>query len=137
MMTTPREKYGYLPAILFHILEAVGEDVMLRLVTACGGVRLSITNEPRDDSRLVQAVGKDAALKIHARLATEHIKYFDVPIMSKRLERERHRRILAMRGDGIKVCDIALHMGMTERGIYKALERARDTGPDPRQLSLL
>ncbi|MBI2235401.1 MAG: hypothetical protein HYU60_00325 [Magnetospirillum sp.] len=134
---SPRQKYGYLPAVLFHVLDAAGEDVMLRLVTTCGGTRVYIGSEPAADSRLAEAVGLEAARRIYARLAAEHIKHFDVPIMSKRLEQQRHRRILAMRQESVKVADIALQLGMTERGIYMALARARDDVPDARQLSLI
>lgn len=138
-MTTlsPRQRYGYLPAILFHILEAAGEDVMLRLVASCGGTRLYLGSVPTNDSRIAQAVGLDAARLIHARLAAEHIKHIDVPLMSKSLERERHKRILALRAEQVKVSDIAQQLGMTERGVYKAKAKARDNIPDDRQLSLI
>lgn len=134
---SPRQKYGYLPAVLFHVLDAAGEDVMLRLVTTCGGTRIYVGSAPTEGSRLAEAVGLEAARKIHARLAAEHIKHFDVPLMSKRLEQQRHRRILAMREEGVKVADIALQLGMTERGIFKACARAKENAPDERQLALL
>jgi len=134
---SPRQKYGYLPAVLFHVLDAVGEDVMLRLVATCGGIRINIGSEPTEGCRLADAVGVGAAKAIYAKMASEHIKRLDVPIMSKRLEQQRLARILAMRAAQVKVADIALQLGMTERGVYMALARARDDVPDDRQLSFL
>ena len=124
-------------AVLWHVLEAVGEDAMLRLVERAGGTRIWIGRPPGEGHRLTEAVGQQAALKIHARLAAEHIKQIDVPVMAARLQKARRCRILAMRGERIKVADIARALGLTERGVWKALAKARDDAPDDRQLSLI
>ncbi len=135
-MATLREKYGYLPAVLVTVLEAAGEDVMLRLVATLGGNRVYVASEPRLGSKLADAVGLDAARKIQIALADMHIMHFDVPTMAGRLALIRTERILALRHEGLKVADIARSVGMTERGVYMALARSRDDAPDERQISL-
>ena len=109
---------------------------MLRLVERCGGIRILVSRAPGENHKLTEAVGLDAALMIQARLAAAHIKHFDVPRMFGRLQQARRNRILAMRAEGVKVADIALALGLTERGIWKALAKARDDAPDDRQMSL-
>jgi hypothetical protein len=132
---TPRERYGYLPAPLFFVLEAAGEEAMLRLVAACGGIRLALGRVPGPESTLARAVGLDAARSIQARCAAAHVRHFDVPLMTRTLERRRQEHILELRAAGVKVAEIARRVGMTERGVYGALARARG-GRDDRQIPL-
>jgi hypothetical protein len=136
-MTEPtlRQRYGYLPAALVLVLEAVGEDVMLRLVAGCGGTRIWLARPPRPDSRLALAVGMDDAMAIHQAVAAKGITHIDVPLMTRTLERDRQQRILTLRAEGTRIADIARTVGMSERGVYLALARARSE-QDDRQLEL-
>lgn len=131
-----RQRYGYLPAVLVHVLEAAGEDAMLRLVAFHGGTRVAVTREPSADHPLALAVGLEAALAIHARLRANHVKHIDVPLMTRTIERQRRRRILTLRQEHTKVADIARAIGMTERGVYMALAKAREEPSDDYQMTL-
>ncbi len=134
---TPRQRYGYLPACLMAVLEVAGEDVMLKLVAKRGGTRLHLGRQPSEDGPLAEAVGIDAARAIQARFAADSVTHIDVPIMSTALTRERVRRILALRADGVKNADIARQLGMTERGVYMAAAKAREDAEDrSRQYSM-
>ena len=126
---TPRQRYGYLPANLMTVLEATGEDTMLRLVAACGGTRLHLGRPPRDGGRLAAAVGDEAARAIYHRFAAASIIHIDVPVMSSLLARHRVHRILALRADGATVAEVARQLGMTERGVYAACARAKQNAP--------
>jgi len=130
-----RQRYGYLPAVLVTVLEVAGEDAMLRLVSACGGIRLVVSRNFDEDGKLAQAVGVEAGRRIHARLAADHILRIDVPRMTRTLELQRRARVLSLRADGVKIAEIALAVGTTERAVYYILADARDI-VDDRQMAL-
>ncbi len=125
-----RQRYGYLPAVLVMVLEAAGEDAMLRLVSVCGGIRLAIGRNFDEKGDLAKAVGVEAGRRIHARLVADHILRFDVPRMTRTLEHQRRARVLSLRADGVKIAEIALTVGTTERAVYYTLAGARDTVDD-------
>ncbi len=125
-----RDRYGYLPAVLVMVLEEAGEDVMLRLVSALGGVRISVGPRLDDASPLARAVGIEPARVIHARLMAAKVLRLDVPRMTRTLEHHRRERVLSLRSQGVKIADIALTVGITERAVYYILADSRDIADD-------
>lgn len=130
-----RQRYGYLPAVLVMVLETAGEDAMLRLVSSYGGIRLAVGRCFDEDGDLAKAVGVDAGRRIHAHLKAGHILHFDVPRMTRTLEYQRRARVLNLRADGVKIADIALTVGTTERAVYYVLSGAKGA-VDDRQMAL-
>lgn len=132
-----RGRYGYLPAVLVTVLEAAGEDAMLRLVSTCGGTRITIPSDARvAGSALARAVGDlGAARAIATALRGAGYHEIAVPMMAHALAQARARRIAALRAEGRSVSQIARQIGMTERGVWAALARLRQ-GPDRRQMDL-
>jgi hypothetical protein len=116
-----RQRFGYLPACLVHVLEATDEDTVLQLVARLGGTRVHVGREPRPGDGLVAAVGLTAAQAIQARMAAEHYLQFDVPTMARTLELRRRARICELRADGMTVAQVARSVGLTERAVYYAL----------------
>lgn len=136
MTRSLRDIYGYLPVHLGLILEQLGEDVMLRLVAGCGGLRVYF-KRLGPDHELVKALGFDDAQRVAAVWTHAGLTQVDVPVMGHALARRRRARLLSLRQSGVKVSDIARQLGLTERGVYDALAQARDGAPDPNQLALL
>lgn len=140
-MTTPsyRDRWGYLPAVLVTVVEAAGDEVMLRLVSACRG--REITVPARDDhvesSVLGQAIADPVAAYavVHA-LRAQGYSRVAVPMLGHAWALQRRRHIEQLRRDGATIAAIAQRVGMTERGVWAALARARAARPDSRQLTL-
>lgn len=129
-----REKYGYLPADLTMLVETVGENIMLKIVSCLGGTRISVGPKSIAKSPLPDLIGPAAAQIIFDRARRDGLLRLDIPRMSHALTRRRHDRILFLRASGHKIADIAQVLGMTERNVYYVLEEDRAT-PDARQLN--
>jgi hypothetical protein len=130
-----RDRFGYLPAPLVMLIETVGEDLMLKIVSTLGGTRISLGPQSRRKSVLEPVVGIKAEGLIFAKAARDGLLRLDIPRMGRTLEMRRHIRVLRLRAEGIKIADVALLLGMTERNVYYVLAEDRAT-PDPRQLAL-
>ncbi len=117
MTQTLRERYGYLPHVLRLVLEAAGESAMMRLWTVHGGIRVfPIT------LRQTMPVEAEAIIKM---MRKEHLIHIDVPTMIHALHFARQRRIEEFRSEGMPIAEIARTVGMSERGVSRALARAR------------
>jgi hypothetical protein len=130
-----RDRFGYLPAPLVMLIETVGEDIMLKIVSTLGGTRISLGPKSRRKCPLLDVVGGHVIGAIFDRAARDGLLRIDIPRMGRTLEMRRHIRVLRLRAEGIKIADVALMLGMTERNVYYVLAEDRAT-PDPRQMSL-
>lgn len=130
---TIREKFGYLPFPLPYILEAEGEDFMFEVVERLGGRGLSIplSGTPAPRSVLVRELGEEKARRLAMLLGGMGIIRLDVPTMRATQARAAEVRIIHARACGQTVAAIAISEGMTERGVYKALDRAKRAGVTP------
>ena len=117
MSRTLRERYGYLPNVLRLVLEAAGESAMLRLWSAHGGIRVFPMT-----LRQTMPVEAEAIIKM---MKKEHLTHIDVPTMIHALQYARQQRIEELRAEGMLIADIARTVGMSERGVCRALARAR------------
>ena len=129
-----RERYGYLPAVATLLAETVGDDIMLRVVAALGGVRISVGPRFMTTSELPALIGQHAAQMVHDRARRDGLLHLDIPRMGRTLELRRHDRVLRLRAQGITIAEIAVILGMTERNVYYVLAADRAT-PDPRQIT--
>lgn len=87
-----------LPGVLQEIAEAAGVDAALAIARARGGVRAWFPAAPRDDSWIVQLVGRAAADAICAKLAQHGTAVqFDIPLgPAGSYMAERRNRAIAM-----------------------------------------
>lgn len=131
-----RERFGYLPAGLVMLVETVGEDAMLKIVSHLGGTRISVGPKSARKGLLARIVGVKAQDMIFERAARDGLLRLEIPRMGHALEMRRHVRALRLRAEGTKIADVALLLGMTERNVYYVLAADRQM-PDPRQLSML
>jgi hypothetical protein len=113
-----RDRFGYLPAVLVMLIETVGEDLMLKIVSSLGGTRISVGPNSRDKSPLLGVVGAKAVDLIFERARRDGLLRLDIPRMGRTLELRRHLRILRLRAEGTKIAEIAQTLGMTERNVY-------------------
>lgn len=133
-MPSSREKYGYLPTVAAFLAETVGDDIMLRVVSVLGGVRISVGPRMKSTSKLTDVVGSQASELIYDRARRDGLLHLDIPRMGRTLELRRHERVLRLRAQGVTIADIAVALGMTERNVYYVLAADRAT-PDPRQIT--
>ena len=115
-----------------HLRAILGEDGFVHFCQALGGTRLYVPYKCRDDSEVVQAVGRDAADKLSRQLAPANIR---VPLA-------RRERALYFRKRGLSDAQIARKLGITENGVGKLFRREVDlpdrpgSAKNPSQLDL-
>jgi hypothetical protein len=140
---TYRDTYGYLPVVCVRLLESGndGEELMARVVARLGGVTVRVPVKLSAAHRLVEALGPIDAERVwrvwRGEGAAGEIR-IDVPRMTAAQTRARDRRLLSLVTGGVTVSEAARRFGLTERGAYLALSRAREAGlgEPPRQLDL-
>ncbi len=128
-MTSPRERWGYLPAPMMRLLEATGdEDLMLRVVARAGGRRMRVPTKLSARNQLTEALGPDDAARVWQVFVAEHETWLTVPRMTSALAQARAHRLLSLIDGGCTVHEAARRCGLTERGAYLALARIRANG---------
>lgn len=115
-----------------ELLDTLGEDGFFRLVEAHAGMRLYVPADP-GRSELPSTIGDDAAHRLSKMFAGGYIR---VPLA-------REFRAIRYHKAGATNREIARHLGLTEGGIDRLLQRARSkklvekkTRKDPRQIEL-
>lgn len=115
-------------------LQAIlGMDGFVQLCEELGGTRLYIAWTMREDSDIVQAIGRELADKLSRAMAPATIR---VPLAKR--ERALHWRAM-----GLSDARIARKLGMTENGVGKLFAREPHLqdrpgrGKEPSQLALL
>jgi len=119
--------------LALHLQGILGEEGFVRLCQELGGTRVYIAYTMRDDSDVVDAVGRELADKLSRALAPATIR---VPLA-------RRERALFYRRQGLSDARIARKLGMTENGVGKLFAREAGLpdrpgkGKEPAQLSLI
>jgi len=110
----------------------LGMEGYVRFCEALGGTRVYVSYSFRDDSEVVQAVGRIMADKLSRAMAPATIR---VPLA-------RRERALSYRAVGMSNAAIARKLGITENGVEKLFGREQDLPERPgsakhdRQLNL-
>lgn len=138
---SPRQRWGYLPASLMMVLEATGdEELVWRVVGRAGGRQMRVPARLAPDSQLVQSLGGADAERVWTVWRAAKLLQVNIPVMTTALALERGRRLLSLIEGGCTVHEAARRCGMTERGAYKAIARAREAdaeiGAGSRQMDL-
>lgn len=113
---------GHLPGVLADVAEATSEAVAWRLSEALGGTEIHLTRKLDPESRLVRAVGMEAARKIVDALGYGPML---VPMAADMRRARRNARIAELREKGETVANLALGAGVHERTVYRVQRRAR------------
>jgi len=108
--------------LTIHLRAVLGEEGYVRFCQALGGTRVYVPWNLRDDSDVVEAVGREAADKLSRRFAPATIR---VPLA-------RRERALYYRRQGLSDAAIARKLGITENGVGKLFRREQDLPPRPR-----
>lgn len=122
------------PSVLAEVAEVIGPDATLRLWAACRGCTIHVPKRLAGRSPLVGVLNTDDLSRLQVRFPPGD--RFVVPGVSRVLQQFRDRRLLRLRAQRRTVAEVAVTLGMTERGVYKALERLRTRRSDTRQLDL-
>ncbi|MDE1917645.1 MAG: hypothetical protein KGJ57_18300 [Sphingomonadales bacterium] len=96
-----------------HLRAILGDDGFVRFAQDLGGTRVYVPYQLKDDSDIVQAVGRVLADKLSRALAPATIR---VPLA-------RRERALAYRKQGLSDAAIARRLGITENGVGKLWSR--------------
>lgn len=110
-------------ALTAHLREILGEESFVLFCQELGGARVYVPYSPKDDSDLVDAIGRDAAERLSSELAPATIR---VPLA-------RRERALYWRGKGLSNARIARKIGITETGVEKLFVREGDLPDRPGQ----
>ncbi|WP_046079657.1 Mor transcription activator family protein [Halomonas sp. HG01] len=121
-----------LPQSLTDVAEAIGLAATLALVEHAGGVRIYVPERLGDEHRLIDWLGREAAVRLSEALAMEELV---VPRCADALRRVRNRQMRLERDQGARPAELALRYRLTERQVYTILSRADDEARD--QISLL
>ncbi|SFT74079.1 Mor transcription activator family protein [Halomonas saccharevitans] len=121
-----------LPQSLTDVAEAIGLAATLALVEHAGGVRIYVLERLGDEHRLIDWLGREAAVRLSEALAMEELV---VPRCADALRRVRNRQMRLERDQGARPAELALRYRLTERQVYTILSRADDEARD--QISLL
>ena len=103
------------------LIEAVGVDATRRLCERLGG----LSREIGAPSQLfINAIGHEAAVKLRDHLGRGHI-YIPRRFLSRSA---RHKKVVALDGEGLTKQEIALRTGLSERRVYAILQAHREAG---------
>lgn len=125
--SSPRHRFGgYLPSGLMTVLEATGdEDLVWRIAARAAGRDISVPVTLTASCELVEALGPtDGARAWEAWRKKGAMKIY-VPMMTTALALRRGQRLLSLVEGGCTVYEAARRCGLSERGAYKAMARAR------------
>ncbi len=99
--------------LTLHLQVILGEEGLVRFCQELGGTRVYIAYTMRDESDVVQAIGRELAEKLSRAMAPATIR---VPLA-------RRLRALFYRREGLSDARIARRLGMTETGVTKLFGR--------------
>lgn len=118
-----------LPVQLRMLVRVMGEAAAFRLVQWRGGVPYTVPKKVRSAqfTHLVEAVGADGAMALHSDCAGVTLQ---LPKYDGVLRQLQHQRVIELRLAGLKLPEIALATGFTQRWVIKILTAARLTGLD-------
>lgn len=123
---------SYGESLTTYLRAILGDDGYVLLTQALGGTRVYVAHKMRDDSDVVEAIGRDAADKLSRAMAPATIR---VPLA-------RRERALYWRSKGLSNAAIARKLGITETGVDKMFAREADlpdrpgSAKNPSQLDL-
>lgn len=125
-------------SVLDEIEEIAGGDVVRALRLEFPGVRVYFGANPDPESTLVKAIGLDAARSLGAYFGGDHVM---IPTgkaaATLKAGQDKARFIVDLSKQGLKVPQIALRAGVTERWVYQVLAKARKSqSSDKAQKSL-
>lgn len=109
--------------LALHLRAILGEEGFVSFTQALGGTRVYVPWNLRDDSDVVQAVGRELADKLSRAMAPATIR---VPLA-------RHERALYYRAQGLSDAAIARRLGITENGVGKLFKRTVDLPERPKK----
>lgn len=112
-------------ALTAHLRQILGEEDFVRLCQELGGGRVYVPYDPKDESELVLAIGRDAAERLSKELAPSTLR---VPLA-------RRDRALYWRGKGLSNRMVARKLGITETGVDKLFDREGDLPDRPDKAS--
>jgi hypothetical protein len=112
-----QKKHGGRPSMLEELIEMIGEEAVVKLVTAYGGTRLYVPHDPAADDPLASSIGLPAALRLAQTYGGDRV---DVPNPTP-----RRVRILQLRKIGLSVDAIARSLRCTRRRVFQVLAEAR------------
>lgn len=121
-----------LPESLVDVADVIGLSATLALVEKAGGVRIYVPERLGDDHRLIEWLGRDAAVKLSEAYAMEELV---VPRCAEQLRNVRNRCIRQERSLGASTAELALRYRLTERQVFTILSREDESASD--QYSLL
>lgn len=116
------EAPSVLPGVLREVAEATDLSTALTLAAELGGSRIFVPRDPRPGSKLVDAVGIDAARAIAALYPTENI---DVPLGPLASHGRLQREILRLAEDGLSNQEIARRLHCHHRTVRRAKGRSQ------------
>jgi hypothetical protein len=135
-----------LPGVLGEIASVVGVPAALAIAERVGGTRVYIPSHVGDDHWLVEAVGREAAVKICELFAVDGSRgqRVDMPVAAiggrayRAFRQQLARRVHKLDKEGKSARQIALEVGLTERGVrrHRAAHRGGSGRKDDPQGSL-
>jgi hypothetical protein len=99
----------------------LGEEGYVLFTEAFGGTRVYVAYKMRDDSDVVEALGREVADKLSRAMAPATIR---VPLA-------RRERALYWRGKGLSNAKVARKLNITENGVEKLFAREADLPDRP------
>lgn len=115
------EALDMLPGVLRDVAEATDLTTALTLADKLGGSRVFVPREPRPGSKLVEAVGMEAARSIAELYPTENV---DIPLGPLASHGRRHREIMRLVEQGISNQEIARRLHCHNRTVRRAKQRS-------------
>ena len=121
-----------MPGVLAEIAEVAGEAAAVAIAARVGGTRVYIPARVNDDHWLVECAGRRAADLICKHFATEGRlgQRIDVPLAGggayPQLRRALARRIHQLDGENLSSREIAMRVGISQRGVHR--HRAKHRG---------
>ncbi|MGA8147805.1 MAG: Mor transcription activator family protein [Gallionellaceae bacterium] len=112
------------PVNLLEIIEIIGETHALKLVKRYGGTtpRLPAIRNIKVDHHMAQCIGVEALTKLAK--TTGGGRWLYIPRCARGLREARNREIVQLYTDGMKVDDLALKFGLSDRQIENILGSA-------------
>lgn len=112
-----------LPPLAREIAECIGVEATLALSREYGGQMYKVPKNPRPGSRLVNAIGMEAAQKFGYFFGGEQINIFNAKIV---MTLKRREEVLALvRSGQINKTEAATRLGMTTRWVRHLVNRSK------------
>jgi hypothetical protein len=122
-MSSPAVSPRDLPSSLAEIVEAIGIEATLKLVTACGGSAVFVPKDPKPGALVVDAIGVDLARRLAQDFGGS---YLDLPTAGRAVT----RWLKSLNYTNQEIARL-LHCSR------KTVERRLGDQPDTRQLGLI